>query len=349
MLFEPLIYLIFDIVPNAMKSYWAQIIEIDQGVPRDELRKLLTPSNLRGWVALATTYAIIALSFFIVWRWPSPLTILVSLILLGGRQLALAILTHEAVHRSLFASRTINEWVGRWLCAYPMGINIEGYRAEHLEHHKKTGSTEDPDRGLITPYPVSPRSMLRKCGRDLFGITALKRVYFISLMGMGFLTYTLSTNTKKINQRGRSIVDIGRTAIRNLYGTVVTNILLFALLFALNAPLLYLLWVGAYFSTFSLFLRIRSIAEHAGTPDPARALLNTRTTHASWIARLTVAPHRVNYHLEHHLFMQVPYFQLPALHRLLQRVGTTSNSCVAKNYVEVLRIASTARKQEPNE
>ena len=49
--------------------------------------------------------------------------------------------------------------------------------------------------------------------------------------------------------------------------------------------------------------------------DPLR---NTRTTHASWLERLFIAPNRVNYHLEHHLLMTVPYFRLPRLHRLLR-------------------------------
>lgn len=120
----------------------------------------------------------------------------------------------------------------------------------------------------------------------------------------------------------------------------ITQCVLFATLTLLASPWLYLLWVGAYLSPFSLFLRIRSLAEHAVTPDRALAMLNTRTTHANWMARLTVAPHRVNYHLEHHLFMQVPYYQLPRLHELLRRRGILQDKHIAKNYVHVIRLGS---------
>jgi fatty acid desaturase len=326
-----------------MQSYWQQVVEIGKLIPRDELKGLLAPSNLRGWMAVATTYAMIAFSLGLVYFWPSILSVVVALILIGGRQLALAILTHEAVHKTLFASKPVNEWVGKWLCAYPMGIDLLQYRAEHMVHHQKTGTPEDPDLGLVTPYPVSKGSLSRKFLRDLSGVTGIKRAYFIWLMASGVLTYTLSTNAKPIDQTDRGWGDRARALMRNLGGTVTTHLLFFTVLFFLGAPLLYLLWIAAYLSTFSLFLRVRSIAEHACTPDKATALLNTRTTHAGPFARLIVAPHRVNYHLEHHLFMQVPYFHLPALHRLLDRHGILKKACTARGYFEVLRLAAASR------
>lgn len=322
-----------------MKTYWQQVIEIDQGVPREEIRPLLVASDFRGWLAVGTTYAIIGFSLALVHFYPSIISILLALTLIGGRQLALAILTHEAVHKTLFASKRVNEWVGTWLCASPMAISFKGYRAEHFLHHQNTGGPEDPDLGLALPYPVSRGSLARKFLRDLFGVTGVKRVYFILLMGSGFLTYTLSTNAKPIDQTGRPFSDVLRAGFVNLHGAVLVNLVFFGLLYLLKVPLLYLLWVGAYFSTFSLFLRIRSIAEHACVPDRSQALLNARTTHAGPAARLSVAPHRVNYHLEHHLFMQVPYFNLPALHRLLEKHGILQRGCTAANYFEILKLA----------
>lgn len=322
-----------------MKSYWQQVTELGQLMPREELRTLLAPSNLHGWLAVATSYAIIVGAYALVHFWPNPITVFLSLILLGGRQLALAILTHEAVHKTLFASRRLNEGVGKWLCAYPMGISLSGYRAEHFEHHRQTGTTEDPDLGLVTAYPVSRSSMRRKLLRDAVGITGVKRVYFILLMGFGVITYTLSTNAKRIDQKGRSLSDFLRVGFTNLHGVLLTNVLHFTMLLALGAPYLYWLWLAAYLSPFSLFLRVRSIAEHACTPDRTHALLNSRTTHATLFARLTVAPHRVNYHLEHHLFMQVPYFNLPALRELLAKHHIARQGCSAKSYRQVIKSA----------
>jgi fatty acid desaturase len=94
--------------------------------------------------------------------------------------------------------------------------------------------------------------------------------------------------------------------------------------------------VLAYLTTFTLFLRLRSLAEHAcmeRTDDPLR---NTRTTRANLLARATVAPLHVNYHLEHHLLPTVPWFRLPALaRRLAGQVPPPT-----PGYVDVLRAVS---------
>lgn len=89
-------------------------------------------------------------------------------------------------------------------------------------------------------------------------------------------------------------------------------------------------------------MRIRSIAEHAvlePTDDPFQ---NTRTTGASLLARLTVAPHHVNYHLEHHLLPTVPHYRLKALHARLRERGAYAHAAHATGYTQVLALASRA-------
>ena len=70
-----------------------------------------------------------------------------------------------------------------------------------------------------------------------------------------------------------------------------------------------------------LVVRIRSIAEHSMTPDNDDPMRNTRTTHANWLMRAFVAPYFVNYHLEHHLLMAVPCYNLPRAHEILLAKG----------------------------
>ena len=60
--------------------------------------------------------------------------------------------------------------------------------------------------------------------------------------------------------------------------------------------------------------RIRNIAEHAVVPDSDDPLRNTRTTKASLLERIFIAPYFVNYHLEHHLLFYVPCYNLPKVH-----------------------------------
>ncbi len=72
-------------------------------------------------------------------RWPNPLTVVAALFVIGARQLGFAVLMHEAAHRSLFADRRVNDFVGQWLCAYPVWSDLFAYRPYHLQHHAHTG------------------------------------------------------------------------------------------------------------------------------------------------------------------------------------------------------------------
>ncbi len=46
--------------------------------------------------------------------------------IVGTRQLGLAILMHEAAHGGLHSNKAVNEWVGQWLCAVPVGADLAG-------------------------------------------------------------------------------------------------------------------------------------------------------------------------------------------------------------------------------
>lgn len=304
---------------------------------KDEIRELTRPSDLAGLWALIANWGIIAGSFALVaWR-PGVLTVVVALVLLGGRQLGLSILMHDASHRSLFRARWLNDFAGEWLAAAPTWSHLHAYRKHHLAHHAHAGTERDPDLGLVAGFPVPRRSLWRKFARDLSGLTGLKRVYALLAMDFGFLTYTASTNAERIDTRERSWLELYQTGARSFGPVLVTNILLYKSLEELGHGWLYLLWVGAYLTTFSLFIRIRSMAEHAMTERSDDDFRNTRTTHANWLARLTVAPLNVNYHLEHHLLMTVPYHRLPRMHALLRERGALQGAHVAKNYREILR------------
>ena len=94
-------------------------------------------------------------------------------------------------------------------------------------------------------------------------------------------------------------------------------------------------------TTYRFCMRVRSIAEHAMVPDQGDMLRNTRTTLASFWERLLIAPNRVNYHLEHHVMVAVPHYNLPRMHTLLFERGAIDPECVAHGYASVLRSATS--------
>lgn len=298
---------------------------VSQLFSRAEISALTTKSDWMGAYAVGFTWSVIGLTFAAVaLAWPHAggglrlLLCVLAVIVLAGRQLALGILTHDAAHGSLFKTKWLNDHLTDWLCARPVWNNLHQYRPYHLKHHAKTSTVDDPDLLLVAGLPTTRRSMLRKFARDVSGLTGLKFVAGRVLMDLGFIEWTVTNQIKKLPQAGRAWYDYPISFLRNSGATIITNGLLFALLWASGHPLLYALWLLAYVTPFPLFIRIRSMAEHADREESSDVFKNTRTTKAGVLARLLVAPLNVNFHVEHHLMAAVPYFRLPKMHRLLR-------------------------------
>ncbi|MFW6087129.1 MAG: fatty acid desaturase family protein [Myxococcota bacterium] len=303
-----------------------------------EIRALRRVSNLQGaWMVASNWLLIVAALALVGWR-PNVLTVALAVVLIGSRQLGLAIVMHEAAHRTLFTNRRLNDWAGNWLAAYWTFLSVELYRPYHLQHHAHTGSERDPDLALKRGFPATPGSMARKVARDLLGIVGLKRL-------VGTAGFLMSAAWGKRARKGQAVTFMGTEvsrgdAVRALLGFATTQGALAGALWALGRPELFLLWAGAWLTTQNLVTRIRSIAEHAMTPPTDDPFQNTRTVRAGWLARLFVAPNRVNHHLEHHLLMTVPHHQLPRLHAMLRERGLLEGARVADSYGQVLRAAA---------
>ncbi|PRC92006.1 fatty acid desaturase family protein [Solimicrobium silvestre] len=304
----------------------------------EEISQLTARSDLMGWSAVLFTWGVIALVFVALAVWPHPLMWCIAFIILGGRQLSLAIMMHDASHGTLFKTKWLNDVLADYVCGSPVGVDIKQYRQHHLTHHIKTGTDADTDKSLSAPFPTSRSSLLRKFARDLSGISGIKREFGLLLMNAGVIRWTVASDIAKLPQEGRTWRDYAQSIARNSWKNVAFHLLLITLLTVAGYPWLYLAWLGAYLTTYSLFMRIRSIAEHACTEASTDMFLNTRSTRAGLLARATVAPLRVNHHIEHHLMASVPYFKLPAMHQMLRERGYLA---APPGYMDVLKLAST--------
>jgi fatty acid desaturase len=278
----------------------------------EQVASLRGKSDLVGALLVLHAWTLIFGSMALFVWWPNPFTFLLAVMVIGGRQLGLAILMHDAAHGLLFANRRLNERVGAWLCAYPVVTSLALYRPYHLKHHRHTQQPEDPDLGLSAAFPITRKSLWRKVMRDLTGQTAF-------------------TRRREQFQRG--------IAVRE---GLVANAVLWAGLAALGYWWLYpVLWLLPLATWYQLVSRLRNIAEHAVVPDNDDPLRNTRTTYANPVIRLLVAPYWVNYHLEHHLFLFVPCWRLPEAHRLLLAGGRRAAMELKPGYAAVLRAATS--------
>jgi len=312
-------------------------VDWSQPLPREDIRPFLAKSDWGGLRMLAFDWALIVACFaLVIWR-PSVPAVVLAMLVLGGRQLGLGILMHDAAHRSLMKNASLNEWLGQWLCAAPMFVDLAIYRRYHMTHHMKAGTAEDPDLPNYANYPVSPASLRRKLVRDLIGRSGIRA--FAALVALYASPDTRGGYSyRAVGSATGSAASFG-TFATNSWRSLVANLAMFAACALFKHPVVYLLWPASWLTTYMLYSRIRNAAEHGALPGTREDDIwrNTRTVRAAWWERLTVAPHNVNYHFEHHLVPTVPAYRLPAFHRWMVRHGAYDRATLEPGYRQVLR------------
>jgi fatty acid desaturase len=299
----------------------------------EEMAAVRARSDLTGALCVAHAWIVIGAAMAIYAILPNPLTFLAAVIAIGGRQLGLAVLMHDAAHGVLMRTRRLNEWVGQWLCAYPVGADMISYRHYHLKHHRSTQQPDDPDLGLSAPFPITRSSYRRKFVRDITGQTALKQRREQFRRAWGSRELTLAGHL--------------RAFWGKLGGQLAANVILLATLTAFGKPHYYLIfWILPDMTWQMVITRIRNIAEHAVVPDNDDVFRNARTTYASWWARALLAPYWVNYHVDHHLLFYAPCYNLTKLHALLLAKGFGPRMEIRRSYREVLSLAMSRAEAE---
>jgi fatty acid desaturase len=289
-------------------------------------------SDAMGLLCVFHAWAVIGAAMAIYAIWPNPLTFVAAVIVIGSRQLGLAIVMHDAAHGVLVKSKWLNDRLSQFFCAWPIFTDTIPYRHYHLVHHRLTQQPEDPDLPLSAKFPITKKSYRRKFWRDITGQTGFKqrRAQIRNALGKPGDAFTKRFATF----RGR----MGKM--------VLANLVLLGLMTAFGKPHYYLMfWLLPLVTWQQAVTRIRNIAEHAMVPDNDDPMKNARTTYASWWERALFAPYWVNYHVDHHLLFYVPCYNLPALHALLLQKGFAPKMEIRQTYAEVLRLATS--KPEP--
>lgn len=303
----------------------------------DEIRPLAARSDLMGAWMLLHCWGVIALAVVLFALWSNPLTFLLAVVVIGSRQLGLAILMHEAAHNALFRTRWLNEFAGEWLCGRPILAELGAYRHYHLTHHRFTQTDKDPDLALSTPFPTTRASLIRKFVRDLTGQTGIKQ-----LVGQIMMSLRLAGDDEAREAATQDFAQAFKARDLWLSLPVFVGIMV---AMGLAGDWWYGLafWLLPFLTWFQLVLRVRNIAEHGAVERSENPLRNTRTTKAGWLERALVAPYWVNYHLEHHLVMHMPCWQLPKLHKVLLAKGLGAKMKMADGYAQALNEAGWNR------
>jgi len=300
---------------------------------------LAARSNWKGLALVAHCWAVIGLcwagviagvNFF------GPIGLLgliVAVPVIGGRQLGLGILQHDAAHGALHPNAKFGDWVSDVFCY----SGVERYRKYHLQHHKYAQQAEDPDLGLSAPFPITRASLRRKIVRDLTGQTWFKQRFG----DFGKKLAARKAGESALPLVWAEIVKQRRWLLVNAAVILVTSLAGYWWAW-------FLLWLLPKATWHMMITRFRNIAEHAlvakNEPDPLR---HARSTHANWLERILIAPYWVNYHCEHHMFMHVPCWNLPRVQRMLAEKGVLEGMLTAPGYLSVLKAASAKAVASP--
>ena len=202
---------------------------------------------------------------------------------------AFVLLLHEGMHGVLFRSPRANRWASVALGA-PALIAFTAYRVMHTRHHDFLGTEHDPDdyhnytgrRGLV--WALHYVRLTVGC--------------VLYLLAIPFLAWRHGTAADR-----RALVE-EYALLGALYGLAVALVPLGTLATVWLWPLLLV----------AVMVQVRGFTQH-GITDAHDALLASRSIEAHPAVAFLLL--NENYHLEHHLFPEVPSYHLPALHRAI--------------------------------
>jgi fatty acid desaturase len=277
--------------------------------------------NWRNVRAVALLWAWTALLAYCGVRF-GVLATLAVFVVMGPMHARFAILMHEAAHKLLFTNKRVNDFVGKWLIAYPAMVPITIYRRAHFAHHKDEFGPEEPDIAFYSGYPCEPADLRRRLARDVVGISGYKNFKSI-----------VQATTKPLSRRIALSILAVQVVMFTLYwlGT--------------GAWWSYLVfWWLPWMTQWRVLNRIRAIAEHGGMGRSNDRRLTTHNVRQHWLARFWFVPYNTGWHLAHHVDMGVPWHNLPAYHRELQAAGYVTEGITFENYFQLLRSATAAER-----
>lgn len=290
-----------------------------------EVRKLSKVSTFHSLLAILNQW-IIAIAAASVAIWSGHWAVyLLAMMIIATRQHALGILVHDACHYRLFPNKIANDMITDILVGFHLGMSTSLYRKWHYPHHRYVNTDKDPEvmgeKGSpdIWKWPNTKMHMLKMFLKDALGFNIPHTTAILGLWSPWSRLHLPSKDAGGIPVREKvALIIFAVTGIGALvyFGLVVDYLLL---------------WILPSLTFFNIIFKFRSFAEHKVVKDE-HELNNTRTVTSNWLERFFISPCNVNYHLEHHLFPSVPFYNLPKLHRFLmedpifQKEAQLSNS-----------------------
>jgi fatty acid desaturase len=269
---------------------------------RDLLKELAKPAPFRLLLQTGIEWACIVALIIAATTFPGTMVSVLCMVLIATRQHALLALMHEYSHYQLSRKHAwLNDLVGDIFTAFPFFITVQGFRRDHMAHHRYVSTDQDPNwvsslKKTRYQFPKTRRQTFIEVLKHCIGRYSLE-----DLKG-----YTLDSGMAINLPRATYVARIA-------FGAALTAATIYFHLWW--TVLLY--WIVPLSTFLMAILYVRDIGEHFGMPSPGVG--HSRTVLAGWLERLLICQNNVNFHAEHHLFPSVPFFRLRSLHRALMK------------------------------
>jgi fatty acid desaturase len=296
-----------------------------------ELKDLSQINEARSTFQIFLDWALFLGIYGLNLAFPNPWLVILSMPFMARQQMALLVLLHDGSHSRLYHKPKVNDFMTQFFLGSPVFFSLRLYRKTHLKHHRHPLEPDDPDLNLTGGYPIEGKSLRRKLLRDLFGISYFKFMAH-------FIRFKKSVPKITSEEHSKDRNDNFFLSDAFLYGAgLLINGGLFATAYFAGHPWFYvLLWWLPLITILQVYLRIRGITEHAGY-QPGKDQKEISRTVINPMETFFFSPNNVNYHIEHHAYPSVPYFNLPIVHKLLKERGDLPKANVYKTYKDVVK------------
>jgi fatty acid desaturase len=282
------------------RHYWNEVARfkarVRESFSHDDLLELHRRSPAKHLLYAGRQFAIVGVCGVLLWKLQNPLYWIPIAILQGFTFFNMTTLLHEVVHNSVFRS-TRKGWDRVLGLAYAStsGISASQFTRWHLDHHDNLGSDiDDPKRHWLSPKRNARWFKLLYCTPVLIPL------YF-----------------RAAASEARSYPEeLRRTIRRERLATIGLQLSIMAALFyfggsgvALRVQLI------PYFLVFPVAFTLNRLGQHYNI-DPSHPLKWSTLMKASrlWDFLFVYS----NYHLEHHYFPRVPFYNLRKVHERLR-------------------------------
>lgn len=286
--------------------------------PVAEFVKRAKPQDCRAFLELILGGYLRIVLFVALAAWfPGPLTFILAFFVVTSGMGVLIHLSHESQHSALLRNKRWNDWVGAWLCAYPLGSIYGASRAVHMAHHKYLNTSVDPDRHFhIEQDKSTPGAFLWYLVRLLLG-----GQLWTSIVVNGFLRGRAGTASS--DSAEAKVVLLPRRRYPEVFNLVPVQAIIFALFWVGTGKwwMYFALWLLPIFTLGTLLGYIRGFIDHARLASDDEEKSEGRlisVPRPSLVDQMFFTGLDFHFHAEHHFFPSVPHYYLPRLHKLLQ-------------------------------